>query len=208
MNRTCWGFLFVGLASWMGVGVATSCSSSDQALGEGRVEHPDPAPPPPNNTALPSAQASLTPAPTQHPAPLAVADDPCSGPSRPPLDKAIAEDEPARPWSKNVPTRSCTNDSECGDGYCDRGRCAAIWTSTLQYGQRCERNCPRYGSLPCIDGRYRSCISDKECEWASHIQDAKCAPDSWAPGFRSCDGVVPSIKGTAVPGPPPQRPRQ
>ena len=102
-----------------------------------------------------------------------------------PLDKAIAENFPARPWSKNVPDRACTNDNECGDGFCDRGQCAAIWTWTEPYGQKCgtipvyhpelcsgpwpdhltESKCEWQERMRClcIDGRCRSCASDDEC---------------------------------------------
>lgn len=37
------------------------------------------------------------------------------------LDQAILEDYPPRPWSKNVPSQTCSRDEECGDGFCDRG---------------------------------------------------------------------------------------
>lgn len=213
MNRTRFRILFVVLATGVSLGCAVACSSSDQAPGEGRLDHPNPAlsaSPPKTILATPSAQASSTPAaPAPQPTSLAEADESCSGSSRYPLDKAIAEDDPARPWSKNVPKRPCANDNECGDGFCDRGRCAAIWTSTLQYGQRCERDCPDYGHLPCIDGRYRSCISDKECEWARDMQDPKCIPDASVPGARECYGVVGSGLGrTRIRSPLPQKPQQ
>jgi hypothetical protein len=107
-----------------------------------------------------------------------------------PIDKAIREDKPARPWSKNVPERSCTKDDECGDGFCDRGRCAAIWTHRERYGQRCEsdRWC---GGYLCIDGRCRSCASDEECTRTSSWQsDPKCDPVNDMPNARECSGVV------------------
>jgi hypothetical protein len=28
--------------------------------------------------------------------------------------------------------RGCKKDDECGDGFCDRGRCAAIWTYPMR----------------------------------------------------------------------------
>jgi hypothetical protein len=63
--------------------------------------------------------------------------------------KALAEDAPSRPWSRNVPKRSCKKDDVCGDGFCDRGRCAAIWTYTGQYGRHVTENLV---GLLCIDG--------------------------------------------------------
>lgn len=211
MNRTHWRIRSLGLAAWVGLAGLVSCVSSDDAPAGGRVEHPDlgaKEPPLPTSLAPPPAPAPVPSEPSEHPLSLSEVEEPCSGLTRPPLDKAIAEDDPARPWSKNVPKRHCTNDGECGDGFCDRGRCAAIWTSTLQYGQRCERDCRQYGDLPCIDGRYRSCVSDAECAWARHIQDPKCAPDPFVPGARECHGVIGGGGGgIVVPGPPPQRPR-
>jgi hypothetical protein len=95
-----------------------------------------------------------------------------------PLDIAIASDcfpmaieDWSRPWSKDVPRRDCTEDSECGDGFCDRGRCREIWTCTKRFGQRCidgqmapsahfsTRHCPGI----CLEGRCRSCVLHQEC---------------------------------------------
>jgi hypothetical protein len=117
-------------------------------------------------------------------------EDPPSGFTRSPIDKAIAEDKPSRPWSKNVPERRCTKDEECGDGFCDRGRCAAIWTYMASYGQRCEwdRWCAGY---LCIDGRCRSCISDEECaHTASWQSDPQCEPVDKIPNARECFGTI------------------
>ena len=175
-DRTGWDFLTVGLAASVGLCCAVSCSSSDQVPAGGRVEHPDPAPaPPPITTSI-----APPPAPTpETPAPPEVEEQ------RP---KTLAEDAPSRPWSKNVLKRSCKKDDECGDGFCDRGRCAAIWTYTAQYGQPCEGN---DGDLPCIDGRFRSCVSDAECAWTRDLP--KCISDTSVPGGRECLVNIPSI---------------
>jgi hypothetical protein len=87
-DRTGWDFLTVGLAAWVGLCCAVSCSSSDQVPAGGRVEHPDPAPaPPPITTSI-----APSPAPTpETPAPSEVEEQ------RP---KTLAEDAPSRPWSK------------------------------------------------------------------------------------------------------------
>jgi len=186
MDRMGWALPTVGLAAWVGLCCAVSCSSIDPAPAGGRVERPDPAPAPtPTTTTL-----APSPAPTpETPAPPDVEEQ------RP---KTLAEDGPARPWSKNVPKRRCKKDDECGDGFCDRGRCAAIWTYIAQYGQPCEEN---RGYLPCIDGRHRSCVSDAECAW-SKLPDPKCRPDVFFdPSGRSCEGTV-HVPSILPPGPP------
>jgi hypothetical protein len=208
MNWTRWRVLSVGLAIWVGQGFAAACSSGDQASGEGRIEHPEPDP-----KATPM-KTNLEP----HPAPTPVSSEPLESPTSPsdlgeqssgftpsPLDKAIENDSPSRPWSKNVPKRRCTNDDECGDGFCDRGRCAAIWTSTQSLGQRCgwDRQCAFF---LCIDGRCRSCASDAECK-RSDVQDPKCIPDFWIPDALSCRGVIGGL-GPSGPIAPPQKPTQ
>jgi hypothetical protein len=177
INRMGRALLFVGLAAWMGLCV--SCSSSDQAPAGGRVEHPDPTPAPTPMTTT-DVVPSSAPAP-ETPAPPDVEEQ------RP---KALAEDAPSRPWSKNVPKRNCKKDDVCGDGFCDRGRCAAIWTYTAQYGQPCEEN---RGNVPCIDGRYRSCVSDAECAWVYFSLGPKCVSDTSVPGGRECAYTISSI---------------
>jgi hypothetical protein len=183
MNSMLREFLTVGLAAWLCC--AVSCSSIDQAPpAGGRVEHPDPtpAPTPMTTTDVPTTDVvpSSAPAP-ETPAPPAVEEQ------RP---KALAEDAPSRPWSRNVPKRSCKKDDVCGDGFCDRGRCAAIWTYTGQYGQPCEENLV---GLLCIDGRFRSCVSDAECAWTHFAPGPKCVSNTFVPGGRVCAYTIPSI---------------
>jgi hypothetical protein len=148
---------FVLAASAVLTGVA-SCVSGDEAPAGGRIEHPPARIPMP----LASAEAPQDASP------------PAEG-SFTPLDVAIAHDcGPGgfRTWSQNVPDRDCTTDGECGDGFCDRGHCAAIKTCVYRYGQRCinGRTAPggkAYGQTECIgtcfEGRCRSCVSDEEC---------------------------------------------
>ena len=191
MNLTYSKILYVGLSAWLGLASLASCVSSDDAPAGGRVEHPDPgakAPPNPTSLAPPAAPTQATSEPSAHPSSSSDVKSP-SGFTLSPLDKAIAENKPARPWSTNVPKRRCTKDDECGDGFCDRGRCAAIWTWSARHGQRCDRN-EYCGARPCIDGRCRSCISDKECEWVDDLQDPICVSDPWVPGSHECSGVV------------------
>ena len=135
--------------------------SGDEAPAGGRIEHPQAQAP------VPVASAET-----------AQAVSPPRGEVFSPHDLAIANDCHGKPWrtrawSQNVPNRDCTNDGECGDGFCDRaGRCAAIWTCGQdRYGQRCIHREPpplegyllRHCNGICIDGRCRSCESDAEC---------------------------------------------
>jgi hypothetical protein len=70
------------------------------------------------------------------------------------------EDPRPRALSQHVVDGSCREDSECGDGFCDRGLCAPIWEE--RYGQRCTANC-QCDSFVCLDGRCRSCMHHAEC---------------------------------------------
>jgi hypothetical protein len=201
MNRTRFRALFVGLAAWMGLAGLVSCLSSDDTPRGGHVEHPvDPGPkkgepnpikaPPPPSLAPPPASAAETPSPSEDRRPSrSERYEENIGIKLSPLDKAILDDCPNRAWSKNVPERRCTKDDECGDGFCDRERCAPFWTCSAAYGMRCERD-EHCGLRPCIDGRCRSCVSDTECKRVRIVQDGKCTPDPWLPGARECSGVV------------------
>ena len=104
-----------------------------------------------------------------------------------PEEKLIADDCPRRPWSKNVPNRGCTKDDECGDGFCDRGQCSAIYTCSRDLGARCELDgqCPY---LMCIDGRCRSCASDEECQIRIERPTAVCFPSTRLALGRECTG--------------------
>jgi hypothetical protein len=123
----------------------------------------------------------------------------CSGRVRPIISRTIetrAQDERDRRLcfleapARRIRGVSCKKDDECGDGFCDRGRCAAIWTYGGQYGQPCEGN---YGGLLCIDGRFRSCVSDAECAWTHDPRGPKCVSNTRVPGGRLCVYTIPSI---------------
>jgi hypothetical protein len=211
MTRTRFRNFFIAFSVSVALAGFVSCSSSDQAPGEGRIEHPDPgakAPPTPTSLASPPEPTSGISEPPEHPGSPSEVGAPTSGFTRTPLDKVIAEDKPARAWSKNVPKRRCTDDSECGDGFCDRGSCAAIWTWRERYGQRCELDRWCAGYL-CIDGRCRSCASDEECtrtrSWQSN---PKCESTDEIPNAHECFGVVGSGPINVSPGPPPQKLKQ
>lgn len=186
----------------IGFGWAIACSASDEAPGGGRVEHPvEPGPKAPKlSSSIPLASASETPAPapSQSAPSVAPSGEPSVESYMSPIDKEILEDHPSRPWSKNVPKRRCTKDEECGDGFCDRGRCASIWTWTASLGQRCSSGAQCADYL-CIEGRCRSCISDAECTDEPDNQNPRCISEPFVPGSRGCVGVAPSIKGTGVP---------
>jgi hypothetical protein len=221
-----WGrTVSVGLAAWAGLACSASCASSDEAPGRGRVERPvspGPKAPPPSPTVVPSSAPAAAPsAPSPAPEPIA----PAPSVDRPPLrsdhfervtgielsprDKAIFNDCPARSWSKNVPKRRCTNHDACGDGFCDRGRCAALWTCNAVYGQPCKNDDDCAYSYLCNDGRCSSCTSTSECARLPErprISDVKCATNVWVPGTLMCRGSVGSGPGELPQKPTPQRP--
>ena len=213
MELTRWELLLVGLAAWVGLSSATSCSSDDHVPGGGRVEHPaEPGPakaPPPPSVTPPPASAAVTQTPSaDRSLSLSEVFEQRTGIKLSPLDKAIAEDCPKRAWSKNVPKRRCTTDSECGDGFCDRDRCAPLWSCFEAYSRPCERD-DQCALHLCIDGRCRSCTSDAECERLNERQSGgRCTPASVVPDARQCIGVVGSVPGTPARGPLPQRPKQ
>jgi hypothetical protein len=219
MNLRRFGPLFTGLLAWIGLGGAASCLSDNQVPGGGRIEHPiEP------NPTIPSGPTKAKSAPTFH-APAQASASEMSAPSvdsRPsrsdhyekiwgfmfyPHDRALLDDCPNRAWSTNVPDRRCKKDDECGDGFCDRDRCAPFWTCEAWYGMQCEKD-DHCGIRPCINGRCRSCVSDAECAWIRDEEDPICIADHYVPGSRKCRGVVGSIEGEAAPGPPPQKPKQ
>jgi hypothetical protein len=202
---------FLAFATWVSLGIAASCSSDDQATAQGRVEHPvesgrtaapgpAKAPTPPPTLVPPEASTAVTSAPSvERPLSLSEKFEKRTGMKLSPIEKAIMDECPDHAWSTKVPKRHCAKDSECGDGYCDRGRCAAIWTCGSNYGQRCESD-PHCSLVPCMDGRCRSCASDAECVRVTSDGDAKCWPNPDIPGARRCYGnIAPSVMPQAVP---------
>jgi hypothetical protein len=165
---------FLGFFAVLGIAAIASCASSNPPPGEKRVEHAGDSQAPPIYSADPDQDASSPPAVGQIS----------------PLDRAISEICPARPWSKNVPDRACTKDSECGDGFCDRDHCAAIWTCDQRYGQRCygperEKKTGWCRGL-CSEGRCRSCLSNEDCITERDNSAAECGPTRDRAGLQGC----------------------
>ena len=200
LNRTRWKHAFVALVAWMSLLCTASCWSGDEVAGAGRADHPVQRAP------MPVASAEGAPEVSQPPP-----GSPFSA-----LDQAIADDCVrmsegglllSRAWSQHVPDRDCTKDGECGDGFCDRGRCAAIWTCYEPYGQRCDNGQAvrsrwvQHGRCLCLEGRCRSCESDAECAKELRNSSAVCGRSRAKSDLRRC-GVLGLDINRQLPGPP------
>lgn len=170
MKQMPWRRALSGICRMLGIAAAASCS---QAHGEASVIPGDIA-----TASVPSAEPDQDAIPPPSVGQLS------------PLDRAISDICPARPWSKNVPERACTKDSECGDGFCDRDHCAAIWTCHERYGQRCygpdrDKKTGWCQGL-CLDGRCRSCLSNEDCIAELDNSAAECGPTRDRAGLQGC----------------------
>jgi hypothetical protein len=156
MNRT----LVLGTALWLGLACAASCASGDKPRPGVRIGPPvdtGPSAPLPPPTLAKTPASAATPAPVCRPPSAARAFERRTGFTLSPEERTIMDDCPSRAWSKKVPLgRLCTKDDECDDGFCERGKCSAIWTCDARNGQRCETDdhCPKFSNT-CIDGRCR-----------------------------------------------------
>lgn len=101
---------------------------------------------------------------------------------------------PPQVWSQNVPDIDCTKHNECGDGFCDRGHCNAIWICEFRAGLRCEVN-EHCLHLLCIEGRCQSCMSDDECRKKYGTEDTNvvCGLPTRPPNHRMCGRLAPRI---------------
>ena len=187
MNRTHRKVAFMALAAWVGLSCTASCLSDHEAPVGARVKNPRQRAPIPGAPVEESKEVNPSPP---------------GGPFSP-LDKEIADDcifvsengpVLGRAWSQNVPERDCTSDDECGDGFCDRGRCVAIWTCRHRYGQHCVngKTAPSRGGASegcyglCLEGRCRSCESDAECAKEYGSPDVGCNSGRERSGARRC----------------------
>lgn len=202
-EHACWGIVvFLGIISLI------SCSASDEPPFGGRIESPTKANPPiPTPASSPSASSSLADAHPGPPYPTGIAYYPFPpykndlrepippsqwfGLKLSPLDKIIADTCPEQPWSQKVPDVDCTSDSDCGDGFCDRGHCEQIWTCGERLGQRCETD-KQCGGL-CIGGRCQGCLFNAECEKKLAPMPAVCNLPSIRGRGRTCvhDAIMP-----------------
>jgi hypothetical protein len=188
---------FMALAAWMGLSCTASCLSDHEAPVGARIKNPRQRAPIPATPAEESQE--VKPAPPRGPFSAldqVIADDCIFVPNGPVLGRA---------WSQDVPERECTKDDECSDGFCDRGRCAAIWTCGHRYGQHCVdgKAAPSRGSEGqgciglCLDGRCRSCVSDAECVEQYGYSALRCNPQGWErSGARSCGIPGPKVNST------------
>jgi hypothetical protein len=187
MKRTPRKHVFMALTAWVGLSFTASCLSDGEAPVGARIKDPRQRAPNPGTPAGEEQEAKPPPP---------------GGPFSQ-LDKEIADDcifvsekgpVLGRAWSQNVPEHDCTNDDECGDGFCDRGRCAAIWTCGERFGQRCVdgKTAPSRGSESngciglCLNGRCRSCTSDAECVEQYGHSNAECNVGRERSGARRC----------------------
>lgn len=196
-----------GLTVFIGLSWLLSCSSIDEAPGGGHIEHPvDPVSRKAAASPVPSPGSAAAPtlSSVASAAPPASAIEALSEPQVPSKDKAILDDCPAQPWSKNVPKRACTKDEQCGDGFCDRERCAPLWTCSIPYSKRCEGDAQCGSPFLCINGRCSSCVSDAECKSSPDNQNPKCVPYPTMPGVVVCHGVTPHTMGIPARGPLPK----
>ena len=220
---------FWGCLAALGIAGLFSCSASDEPPFGGRVESPIKAssPPPSSISPSPSSSASSPPVANVHPGPpyptgtgpypfppyLTEIDYERIGPPPPstwwglklsPLEKIIADTCPSQAWSQNVPDIDCTEDGECGDGFCDRGHCSAIWTCGQRLGQRCEKD-NQCGGF-CIGGRCRSCLWNAECAARGGHSDFVCGSASLGKWGRNCGSLAPKAKRPFPEWPDPRHP--
>ncbi len=181
--------LFV-LVAGVGIAVLTSCGATEET--------------PKARVASPVDQQATPPASAPY-----VEDAPSKKPREPRLtefDEDSLDTPFSRAWSKNVPSRTCSKDDECGDGFCDRTACAPIWIGRVGYGQRCGPDTRRLdcgGGRVCIDGRCRSCLAHAECPRKFAVCNRMDSP--YHPNGNSC--AVLGLKEVALPPePPPPRP--
>jgi hypothetical protein len=158
--------LFLGFAAGVGGGCFISCSAAENGPSSPVATAPET-----HRAIAASSGAKILSSAT----PTAVASVSAKPPAGPQDVRAspcgvrhehILGDPPWHALSQHVPDRACSEESECGDGFCDRGRCAPIWEEI--YGQRCTMACQCQPFL-CIEGRCSSCLSHADCGGYGHV---------------------------------------
>ena len=156
MKRALLTWISVGL----GIGSMISCASTEDGR-RGPVENA-----PRRQREVPASSGAEIPSSATPTAAASASKKPSAGPQDAlalPCDAhhlPAVGDPPPHALSQHVPDRACSEESECGDGFCDRGRCAPIWNDW--YGLQCTMNC-QCGPFLCSEGRCRSCLHHTEC---------------------------------------------
>ena len=159
--------LSLGLAVGVGIGCLISCSAAENNP-RGPVEST-----PGRQRAIPtSSGAEILSSSSLPTAASSASTKPPAGPQDAQALPCGAKparylgDIPPHVLSEHVPERACREESECGDGFCDRGRCAPIWEDW--YGQQCTMTC-QCGPFLCLEGRCSSCLHHAECGGSGHV---------------------------------------
>jgi hypothetical protein len=209
MNFVSAGF---AVASWIGIVGLTCCGANQETpevhLGSG-APHIEPEEPRSIEDQWLAQQRASRPEPMEcrvHPSSGQV--DCGLGPPPSNTPPVRVQGPPPQPISTSVPHRACRFDRECGDGFCDRGQCASMWSGIPQYGQKCRKQEPGglCGGFICLDGRCRSCGSHDECDEAMGRSDGVCGSRSIGLPGRNC-GIL-GFRETnkpPEPGPPSAR---
>ncbi len=111
------------------------------------------------------------------------------------LGATACGDDRARAGAPASGERRCAEDVDCPEGFCDSsGVCGGVDVTT-RFGTACkpapvtpaglvmgrEHSC---GAYFCVDGRCRSCRSDRECREASNLPSSTCRQNPGWPGNR------------------------
>lgn len=121
--------------------------------------------------------------------------------------------------SDPVPQQGCTSDGDCPDGFCNRDGSCQLVLESAKFGIACERapeapsgkvdvrfhTCAAY---LCIDGRCRSCRTDRECFLELGSSQCGTLNDPSRPGKRCgrYDAQSASDAGTEPVVAPPENP--
>jgi glutaminyl-peptide cyclotransferase len=99
----------------------------------------------------------------------------------------------------------CSEDGDCPDGFCDSsGVCSAVDVA-IGYGKVCPfaagaASASACGGYFCMDGRCRSCRSDRECQVATGLDHLQCRRFFGWPGNRCTPPGQDSLPPITSPG--------